>query len=246
MKKIIFTLIVCIFFANIFAQNKKKVALVSFYCDKKISGTGLGNIIEALISDTNFNLQPVVNKAYNQFANEYAKDFPFDLIENDKIIGNEKYKSHVSKFLRDTTLITHTSSVGQYVTANGLVFAFGDPIALALTPKDKRDPCVMPDYFPEADGLLFVSIDYSFESRLMGLGAGIIANINIFLYDKDCKKIFSVRESAKSKGKVAAVGGIPLMKPEKIQPLCEDVTEELFKDLKGRLGKIVRKSAKKF
>jgi hypothetical protein len=34
------------------------------------------------------------------------------------------------------------------------------------------------------------------------------------------------------------------MKVEKIQPLCEDATNILFKELQGKLAKIVKKSAK--
>ena len=46
-----------------------------------------------------------------------------------------------------------------------------------------------------------------------------------------------------SKKKVAAVGGIPVMSVEKIQPLCEDATDVLFAELQGKINKIVKKSA---
>jgi hypothetical protein len=78
---------------------------------------------------------------------------------------------------------------------------------------------------------------------MMGVAAGITAHITIALYDKKCDKVFKIREDGKSKGKVPAVMGVPAMKPEKIQPLCQDATEELFKDLQGRLAKIIKKSA---
>jgi hypothetical protein len=130
----------------------------------------------------------------------------------------------------------------QYAIANSMIFAYGDN--QGFTKEEKRDPCNLLKIFSETDGVLFVTIDYEFEPRLMGVAAGIRAYLNMFLYDRDCERILKVRESAPSKGKVPAIGGIPVMDPKKIQPLCEDATEQLFDDLKGRLGKIVKKSAK--
>lgn len=59
-------------------------------------------------------------------------------------------------------------------------------------------------------------------------------------------KIFRIRERGILKGKVPAAAGIPIMNAAKIQPLFEDATEQLFEELKGKLGKIVKKSAGKF
>ena len=225
-----------------FAQ--KKVALVTFYCDKKIGGTGLGTTIEALINDPSFNLKPLVDKSYERFVNEFAKDFPFQLIDSKEISGNEQYRSYKSAYMADTTKEFNRISGAQFVTANNLVYAYGD--MQGLVKKEYKDPCNLIKIFDTADGTLFVSMDYEFESRLMGMAAGITAYLNMFLYDKKCEKVFRIREAGVSKGKVPSVGGIPVMDPKKIQPLCEDATEELFKELKGKLGKIVKKSAKNF
>jgi hypothetical protein len=228
--------------AQLLAQDKK-IALVTFYSDKKIGGTGLGTASESLINDPSFNLKPLVDKSYERFVNEFAKDFPFKLIDNAEIVGNAEYKSYRSKFLADTTKGINKLSGLQYVTAKDLIFAYGD--IPGLIKEENRDQCNLIKIFPAADGTMFVVMDYEFESRIMGLGAGIRAYLSIFLYDKKCEKVFRIRESAASKGKVPAVAGIPVMDPKKIQPLCQDATDELFEDLKGRLGKIVKKSAAK-
>lgn len=227
---------------QVFAQDKK-VALVSFYSDKKIGGTGVGSAIESLINDPNFDLKPLVDKSYERFVNEFAKDFPFKLIDNAEIVGNAEYKAYHSIFLADTSKTSNKLMGVQYVTAKDLIFAYGD--IQGFTKEEKRDPCNLIKMFPTADGTMFVSMDYEFEARAMGLGAGVRAFLNIFLYDKKCEKVFRIRESAPSIGKVPAVAGVPVMKAEKIRPLCEDATEELFKDLKGRIGKIVKKSTGK-
>lgn len=225
---------------TVFAQ--KKIALVTFYSDKKIGGTGLGTAAESLINDPSFNLKPLVDKSYERFVNEFAKDFPFQLMDNNEIISNEEYKNYHSKFLVDTTKGFNKMAGLQYVTAKDLIYAYGDNPGFVK--EENRDQCNFLKMFPTADGTLFVTMDYEFESRLMGLGAGITAYLNMFMYDKKCDKVFRIREYGKSKGKVAAVAGIPVMDPKKIQPLCEDATEVLFEELKGKLGKIVKKSAK--
>ena len=239
MKNLFLTLICALFCASAVAQQKQ-VALVTFYSDKKIGGTGLGTAAESLINDPSFNLKPLVDKSYERFVNEFAKDFPFALIDNSVITGNEEYKNYSSRFLMDTSKTVLKLAGYQFVTASNLIFAYGD--IQGLIKEEKRDPCNLAKMFPQADGILFVSMDYEFEPRLMGVAAGIRAYLNMFLYDKKCDKIFRIRESAPSKGKVPAVGGIPIMDAKKIQPLCEDATQQLFEDLKGRIGKVVKKS----
>ena len=128
----------------------------------------------------------------------------------------------------------------QYAVEDGFRFAY--PCAPCIGKETSRDECNLSKIFNTADGVLFVFLDYNIESRMMGVAAGVTANITIALYDKKCDKVFKIRESGKSKGKVPAVLGVPVMKPEKIQPLCEDATEVLFKDLEGRLAKIIKKS----
>lgn len=220
---------------------QKKVALVTFYCDKKIGGTGLGTAMESLINDPSFNLKPLVDKSYERFVNDFAKDFPFTLIDNNVIIGNQEYKNYKSVFMVDTAKTSNKLMGLQYVTAKDLIFAYG---GASLMSDDKKDQCNLAKIFSEADAVLFVSMDYEFEPRLMGVAVGITAYLNMFMYDKSCDKVFRIREFGKSKGKVAAVAGVPVMDPKKIQPLCEDATEVLFAELQGKLGKIVKKSAK--
>jgi hypothetical protein len=237
--KLVVGLLSALLCTGAFAQ--KKVALVTFYCDKKIGGTGLGSAAESLINDPSFNLKPLMNKSYDRYVKDFAKDFPFQLIDNTEITGNDAYKNYQSRWMVDTTKGFNKITGQQFVTANELIFAYGD---ITLAKEENRDQCNLNKIFETADGILFVSMDYEFESRMMGLGAGITAYLNMFLYDKQCGKVFRIREYGKSKGKVAAVAGIPVMDPKKIQPLCEDATDVLFAELEGKLSKIVKKSAK--
>jgi hypothetical protein len=225
-----------------FSQDKK-VALVTFFGDKKIGGTGMSTIGESLMKDPNFNLAPLVDKAYERFANEFAKDFPFKLIDQNEISSNADYQHFKSSMMADTASGFNKSMGIQYAVVKGFVWAYGD--MQGLLKEEKRDPCNLAKIFPQADGILFVTMDYEFQSRAMGFAAGAVAYLNMFMYDKKCDKIFRIREQGVSKGKVPAVGGIPIMDVNKIQPLCQDATEVLFEELKGKLGKIVKKSASK-
>lgn len=240
MKKITLpVLLLFLAFTTSFAQEKK-VALVTFFGDKKIGGTGMSTIGESLMKDPAFNLQPLVEKAYDRFVNEFAKDFPFKLIDAKEISGNADYQAYKSVMLADTSKGFNKAMGIQYAIIPGMIWAYGDK--QGLLSEAKQDPCNLAKIFPDADGIMFVSMDYEFESRAMGFAAGAVAYLNIFLYDKKCDKVFRIRERAVSKGKVPAAAGIPIMNVQKIQPLCQDATEALFEDLKGRLGKIVKKS----
>lgn len=239
--KLLAGMVILLFSAQLLAQDKK-IAFVSMYCDKKIGGTGLGTAAESLINDPSFNLKPLMDKSYERFVKDFAKDFPFKLMDNAEVVGMEGYKTFESRWMQDTTKKLSKLSGTQFVTAKDMIFAYGD--ILPFVKDENEDKCIMANMFNTADGVLFVSMDYEFESRIMGLGAGITAYLNMFLYDKKCDKVFRIREYGKSKGKVPAVAGIPVMDPKKIQPLCEDATEQLFEELQGKLGKIVKKSAK--
>lgn len=231
-------LVICLFLtANALAQDKK-VALVSFYSDKKIGGTVMGKSV-SLMNDPNFNLKPILDKAYNRFVNEFAKDFPFKLMDKNEVANNEEYKNYKSIFLSDTTKFYNN----QYAIVDGLVFAYMCSPCLGLIKEENRDECRLAKIFNSADGVMFVSLDYEMTPRAQGFASGATAFITITLFDKKCEKVFRVREAGSSIKKVPAVGGVPILKSEKILPMCEEATEKLFQDLQGKLGKIIKKSA---
>ncbi|MCX8491848.1 MAG: hypothetical protein ORN54_12350 [Cyclobacteriaceae bacterium] len=152
---------------------QKKIALLTFYCDKKIQGTGLGPI-ENLINDPNFSLQPLVNKSYKRFIEEFAKEFPFQLVDHQVISSNEQYRNYKSKMLVDTSKNANKFMGVQYAVVDGFIFAYGG--AKGLLKDENWDPHNLSKMFSDIDGILFVSMDYEFEQRLMGFGAGIKVN----------------------------------------------------------------------
>ena len=57
--------------------------------------------------------------------------------------------------------------------------------------------------------------------------------------------MFTLNEYGTSKKTVAIVAGIPIMKVEKLLPLCESASEKLVADLSKRIKKVAKKAAKK-
>ena len=100
----------------------------------------------------------------------------------------------------------------------------------------------------DVDGVMFVYIDFQFVKKFAmgGTGtAGMRAYARLKLWNKTGDKVFVVNESATSSKTIGIIGGIPLMKVEKILPLCEDAATELLIDLKKRIPKLVGKVEKK-
>ena len=235
-------MLVALFMSSKLVAQDKKVALVTFYCDKKIGGTGMGTIGESLINDPDFNLQPVIEKAYTTFITDFAKDFPFKMVDKAVVTGNEAYKNYKSTILWDTTKGFNKIAGLQYAVANGFIFAYpGGPVLKASNRDEMNLYSILKN---DCDGVMLVNIDYEITPGFGGLYANVTAFLTMSLWDKDGNKVFRIREYSKSSKKVAAVAGIPVMKSDKIQPLCEDATNVLFEELKDKLAKIVKKSAK--
>jgi hypothetical protein len=247
MKKTLFLLLI-LFSVQAFSQ-KKKVAVTTFYVDKHIDFSGLDGAarmaasIASLAENPNFDLKSVLNNFHTVFFNDYAKQFPFDLMAEESVIGKDQYKNYESKF-GETADADKSKLMQKYIVQDGY-----KPLMETLAKKEKRNEIRMLEIFKnDADGVMFVYMSYSFVKKFAvgGTGtAGIRAHAHIKLWNKEGKKVFSINESAVSDKTVAMVNGIPLTTPDKILPLCEDASQVLLKDLNKRLEKIAKKSAKK-
>lgn len=234
---LIFTLILLGSLAN---AQKKKVAVVTFYANKMVDFKDLGGDLDFLLKDVinlrddpNFNLNPLLEKFHSNFFNEYAKEFPFDLLPEDQVLNDENYKAFVPKNELDKydarNYLNYSSYKYIYEGAMGSYNEEG--IAKAMSDK--------------ADGVLFVYIDFAFES---GFGIGKTMTIKLraatrmALYNKKGEKVFAFRETERSKKTGVMIGGVPVVKPEKILPMCESALNELMGDLQKRIAKIIKKT----
>ncbi|TYB78006.1 hypothetical protein ES676_01960 [Bizionia saleffrena] len=226
---------------NLNAQ-KKKVAVVGFYSDKIIGFSELNGVGEALLTEVlklrdnpDFDLTPMLNNYHDAFFNDYAKDFPFDLVPEKEVLANEVYQAFVPKYELDD------EALKRYVFIDGYKHIYEGALGKV------NEEAVAKMFSDIADGVLFVEVHFDLTK---GFGIGSTATVKmkaftrISLYDKTGKKVFVINESAQSKKTSVMVGGIPVMKTTKILPMCESALERLMKDLDKRLPKIIKKADK--
>jgi hypothetical protein len=98
MKKVsIFLPLLLVFLiAHTYAQGKK-VAVVTFFVNKKIDVTEFGGpaflAVNKLTDDPNFNLEPLLKNFHAQFFDDYSKSFPFQLLPEKDVVNNDAYKA---------------------------------------------------------------------------------------------------------------------------------------------------------
>ena len=236
MKKILFALTL-LFALNGYSQDKK-IAVVSFYTNKTIglSAIGLSGLasVTDLGNNPNFNLAPILEKFHNEFFTVYAKQFPFQLLPENEVIQKKEYIDFTPKFDKkeDKSILNYPGY--QYIY---------DGVS-----DSSNEVGVAKIFTPAADGILFVEIHFDLQK---GFGMGgttslkMRATARIALYDKNGKKVFAINEGEDSKKTGIMVGGVPVLTPEKILPMCESALTELMKDLDSRIAKIVKKTAGK-
>ncbi len=221
-----------------FAQAKKKVAVVTFYANKMVdlSDVGLSGVaaIADLKNDPDFNLAPLLQQYHDKFFNDYAKKFPFELVDETLVTGNAEYHTFQPTFLGMKQDMSDFQLYPGYEAV--------DPTWSGANVNG------MLKLFPDVDGVMFVYVNFA---MVKGFGLGGTASTkmraftHIALYNKKGDKVFVINENANSSKTGVMVGGVPVMKPEKVLPMCESALKELMEDLDKRMQKIIDKSGKK-
>jgi hypothetical protein len=219
-----------------FAQ-KKKVAVVTFYADRMVDLSDVGltglDVVSELANDPTFNLQPLLDQYHEKFFKEYAPKFPFEIVSETVVTGNAAYQAYKPEYAAGY-------EITRYVTSPGYI-----PVDAHIGKKNIQDMVKM---FPDVDGVMFVYLDFAMNK---GFGVGgtattkMQAYTSFVLYNTKAEKVFIIREHANSKKTGVMVGGVPVMKPAKVLPMCESALTELMEDLDKRIQKIIDKSAKK-
>ena len=236
---------VCLTFLSLFMlgnAQKKKVAVVSFYADKMIDLSALDASADLiaknsdLSDDPNFNLTEPLKKLHAAFFDEYVKNFDFEVMPEEEVLANEKYKTFKPTFEDTSSIIKgveYTTSIEGYQA----IPSYRQNI------KDLKE--VAEDL--GVDAIMFVHLSFGFVKT--GIGkfgyVSIQARYSMDLFSKDNNSIFQFHEVAGSTKKAAMVGGIPVMKPSKIQPMCESAVDKLLKDLNKKVERLAKKANKK-
>ena len=245
MKKILLIIIVLGLGLTTTINSQKKVALTSFWVSKHIGfeqiggNAGLIAAIASLSENPNFNLQPVLDNFYKTFTEEYSENFPFELMSEKDVIKRPEYIAYQGRFNEGKD--AERSKLFQlYLSPKGY-----KPLVESLFKGEKSNQMQMLKIFNDVDGVMFVSMGYEFIKKTVPFTAGVRAFVHIKLWNKEGKKVFTINEYGISKNSVGIVGGIPLMNPEKLLPLCESASEKLVLDLSKKIGKVTKKAAKK-
>lgn len=243
MKKLILVAFICMVSVLKGYAQDKKVAVVTFYTDKIIDFKELGLGSEALITEVaglrdnpDFDLTPVLEKFHKEFFTSYAEKLPFALLDEETVTGNQGYKDFEPKWEKSE------EELKRYVVADGYKFIYEGVLG------KENEEGIANVFSDVADGVLFIEIHFAFDKGF-GIGGTSSLKMKAFarmaLYDKNGKKVVVINESANSKKTSVMVGGIPVMKPEKILPMCESAVDQLMKDLNKRIKKITKNVAKK-
>lgn len=264
MKKIFTLALIILASATSFGQ-KKNVALTTLSTSRYIdfsdanSNVAMGAALATLQKDESFDLTSSLEMVHDSFFKDLKKVFPFKMVDEKTVLSNEEYK----KYDYTTQMYTNKEGEVQEGKAKELNEKMSKEAIMAypgykwMTPVGKmsadrfRPELTMLDIFKnDADGVLFIEVEYNFVENTLGIGglttASIQAVISFTLYNKDGDKVLNTSVFEKSKKKVPMVKGIPVMKPAKITQLCEDATKRAVEAAEKKLGKKVKKILKKF
>ena len=240
MKKITTFCLIALFASSFAVAQKKKVAVVTFYANKMVEFNELGAGFDFLLQDIlqlrddpNFNLTPILNTYHDNFFNDYSKEFPFELLPESEVLNNADYRNFTPKFDVKNYDAANYLMHGNYKYIYEGFMGQASEVAMAKMFADK------------ADGVMFVYVNFAFEKGF-GIGSTMTikmrATTRVALYNKTGEKVFAFYENERSKKTGVMVGGVPVVKPEKILPMCESALQELMGDLRKRIAKIVKKS----
>lgn len=240
MKKITIFCLIALFASSFAVAQKKKVAVFTFYANKMVEFNELGAGFDFLLQDIlqlrddpNFNLTPILNTYHDNFFNDYSKEFPFELLPESEVLNNADYQNFTPKFDVKNYDAANYLMHGNYKYIYEGFMGQANEVAMAKMFADK------------ADGVMFVYVNFAFEKGF-GIGSTMTikmrATTRVALYNKTGEKVFAFYENERSKKTGVMVGGVPVVKPEKILPMCESALQELMGDLRKRIAKIVKKS----
>lgn len=191
------------------------------------SGAGAGTLAQRLLQDESFDLSPMVDLLHSKTYGEYAERLPVTVMSEQQVIQTDRY--------RNFQLLDKASSDERLQSVNRLLVPerykkYDLKRDLTSSRKQKMFGAV-PD---EADALLFVSADYEmiednpFWYWFLPISpdrAYIESTVRMEMVDRSGNTILEISRTARSDNHVNTVGGVT-MEPSKIQPLCEEATEQ--------------------
>jgi len=255
MKKIFYLTFILFLVTSITYGQKKRIAIVTFYVDKYINANKIvetsrqATYEKTKEDDPRFDLRPILEDFHETFMKKYVKEFPFEVVPEDEIINNIMYKAYKGlDGVEDQDSVDNLNEAinDRFIAIEGYNVLLTGGNMLRSWRTESHLLKILEDV--NIDGVMFISMSYAWEPKVAfgGLGnAGIRSYINMDLFNKEAKKVFTLEEHATSKKSVALVSGAPILNYDKLLPMCANATERLLDDLNKKLPKYIKKVDKK-
>lgn len=204
----------------------EKVALLSVYCDKRVTVSGFEGIsannpgvqeiataMSFLAQSDDFNLQSTSELLKNKILVDFAPSFPFNFKDEKSIIESDTY-SALDK--------------NPFAGLNPLFFAIPQGYKIIADDTDTINEAA--SGFPDSDGFMFVKVNYELRKtfELFGVGTAVIqAKLTMTVKDRTGKVAMKKTHSSNSNNKITFIlGGV--FNANEIQPLCEEATDNVL------------------
>lgn len=237
MRKIILVAFFAILFLTTYAQDKK-VAIISVFVDKNLTGDMGEVLLQKLNKDKNFNFDSLANDFRDKLFEKYVSELPIELIPEEKVITVEGYKD-LKTGSEESIWDLRMQPASGYVFIDARTGLSGSNV------KNIRKSF---ELIPEADLVMVCYVDFGLGA---GTGGGLVSGNKISAYanfkilDKNGKKVIVIREYAQSKHMMVTGLGGTAYDPDKLKELSNEALEALYKDLDKKLEKNYKKVQKK-
>ena len=248
MKKSILLLLFAFLVLSSNAQINKG-ALISVFGNRNLSDDPMDTkLYQALLKDSSFDISGTVNQFEALIQTEFINKFTFGFKPKNEIVTNEGYLALDSIVTYKSHIWETNETMKTFSWTNPLVPADGyiNIAALGIV-TDKRAIKKAFEIFPDVDVVMIAYIDFNLYDAV-GFGGisskKVYSYANVKLFNSEGKRIFKLKERASSSKGVTALGGF-VLDPDKLKPMIFDASEQLFADMKSKMGKSLAKMAKK-
>ena len=125
------------------------------------------------------------------------EQFPFELMKEEDVIKTEAYQNYETRWGEGNDK-DRNKLFQRYLTPEGY-----KPMMESLRNKGENSNTMqMIKMFPDADGIMFVTMGYEFVKKPVPFTAGVQAYIKIKLWNKEAKRVFVIHEFGTSKKSV--------------------------------------------
>lgn len=242
MKKLLFTCLLFSFIINVQSQEIKKVAVISISTNSSFDtdwrkGVEIKgwNIKELTVGTAQFSPSDQLTKYKNLLFDDLAKELPFALEEESKILNIEAYKE----------FDPHKENEN----LDGIEVSDGYRFHSKLM---KKNIVEMFEFLPDdIDAVMIYAVGFSLRldniAANTGMG-GAFANAGLLMevYDREGSKILNVWDIESSKGKVKVkLNKVPEKEYIKIPGLINEASDNLYGGIMEKLPKKIDKMYKK-